>query len=439
MPLQFASEVITAAAGSDPARHAFRGAVAMAVVDDKPVLDLAVGTSWPADCITDPAAAHAAVGPMRRDCVFDLASLTKVMATAPSVLLLVDRGMLALDDPVQLFFPQAAGTSLGLVTVRQLLLHTSGLPQQADLFAAAYRPAMSEGGPADNLVGGAVSVVSKMRLLTPPGTHVNYSCAGYIVLGGIVEAVADCSLQEFATANIFAPLGMSDTGFFSLDRSLPASARGRIVPTESRSTNPRASAYAAAFARRGLWLDEWRARHIDGDTACGIVYDDESGWLGGVAGNTGLFSTARDIAAFGGMWLRDGAAPDGRQVLSPAAVAAAKRCYTCGCTGDDMRGLGWQLPSSDKSLGDWAMPDTFGHAGFTGTGLWITPSLRLVTVLLTNRLQLSRDCNRMPRLRKLFNNAVFAEITAMHRRTGGNGDGETTEARRSACRADLAH
>jgi CubicO group peptidase (beta-lactamase class C family) len=434
MVLNYASQVITAATGSDPNRHAFRGAVAVVIANDRPVLELAAGTAWPEP---EPAAAstatsgppsaapasQAAVGPMRLDYIFDLASLTKVMATAPSVLLLVDHGLLALDDPVQLFFPQAAGTPLGLVTVRQLLLHTSGLPQQADLFASAYRmpcpgPADANGGCRDGLVGGAVSVISKMRLLTPPGTNVNYSCAGYIVLGAIVEAVAGCSLHDFATENIFEPLGMADTGFFPLDRPLPATACGRVVPTESRSTNPRASAYAAAFTQRGLWLDEWSARHIAApgssiaDTACGVVYDDESGWLGGVAGNTGLFSTARDIAAFGRMWLHEGAGPDERQVLSGAAVAAAKRCYTSQCSGGDMRGLGWQLPSADKSLGDWAFPDSFGHAGFTGTGLWITPSLSLVTVLLTNRLQLSRDCNRMPRLRKLFNNAVFAEVTA---------------------------
>ena len=395
-------QVIARWTGDDPSVHAYPGAVALVQVKGKVLMEKAFGKAWTGDA-KDP---WVASGDMRTDCVFELASLSKIISTTTAALILLDRGEITLDDPVQYFFPETAGTPLGSVCIWHILTHTSGLPQQPDLFASAYRSNSGNGEYEP------VDVISKIRPLWEPGVHVQYSCAGYIVLGRIIEKVSGMRLDEFARRNIFEPMGVKSTGYMPLDQARPDWARGRIVPSETRSTNPRSTAFAHTFRARGLWLDEWEARHINGDVVCGLIYDDEAGWLGGVAGNTGVFSTASDVAKFGQMWLDEGAGPDGKQIISPAAVRTATRCWTAHCTGNDLRGLGWQFPSREKSLGDFAPEGTFGHAGFTGTGFWIAPSLGLVSVLLTNRLQFARENLRVLRVRKMFNNAVYAEVEA---------------------------
>ena len=220
---------------------------------------------------------------------------------------------------------------------------------------------------------------------------------------------------------------MKDTMFLPLDRPLPDRIRGRIVPTEPRSATLRGREIMGAFAELEMAASmsdgrhgprdcrlhnsqrEWTVRHIANDIPCGVVHDENAAWLGGVAGNAGLFSTAEDLAKFGQMYLNEGVY-NGQRILSSAAVQLATKDLTEDIPGDEHRGLGWQLVTPGGPLGDLAPFGCFGHTGFTGTVIWIDPKHELVAVLLTNRLQFTRLNTHILRVRRLFINAVFAEL-----------------------------
>lgn len=273
---------------------------------------------------------------MTLDTVFDLASLTKVVATTPAILQLAARGVLSLDAPVARYWPEFAASGKAAITVRQLLAHTSGLPAGIDLRAAA-RPEQAR------------RLLAAIRPIARAGGDPLYSDVNFAILGELVRRVSGQPLGVYAARNVFKPLGMNDTGF-----QPPAAKRPRIAPTD-RENEPR---------RRGAVHDPLAAR------------------LGGVAGNAGLFGTAADLARYARALLAGG---DG--ILAPATVTSmfSPQTYPAALP----RGLGWRL-GAPLASNRAALPPVgaAGHLGYTGTGLWIDPVTGIYVVILSNRVHL---------------------------------------------------
>ena len=277
---------------------------------------------------------------MTVDTIFDLASLTKPVATATSVLILWQRGLLELDAPVARYLPEFAGEGKEGVTVRHLLLHTGGLPAANPLSDYADGPEA------------ALRRILTCKLIASPGERFVYSDLGFIVLGELVARLAGKPLDQFAAEEIFSPLGMSDTGFCP-DPAL----RPRIAPTEKSGQE---------FLR-------------------GVVHDPRAARLGGVAGHAGLFSTADDLWKFAAMLLNRGTW-GGRTILAPHALRIMTQPHGLpGCRG--FRALGWdvQSPLSSNRSPEYS-PFAFGHGGFTGTGMWVDPVNDLAVIFLSSRL-----------------------------------------------------
>jgi len=275
---------------------------------------------------------------MTVDTVFDLASLTKPVATATSVMLLVERGQLRLHDAASKYLPGFAQNGKHEITLEQLLTHQAGLI--ADNPLADYQD-----GP---LL--AWQRIDALQPVAAPGERFLYTDVGFLVLGRIVEEATGAGLAEFAQANIFQPLGMRDTGY---------------VPAESLRTRA-----APAERRDGRWLR-------------GEVHDPRAALLGGVAGHAGLFSTADDLARFCETLLRGGTGARGR-LMSPLTLREMTAPRE---VGGQRRGLGWDMRSKYSSnRGDLFSDRAFGHGGFTGTAAWIDPQLDLYVIFLANRL-----------------------------------------------------
>lgn len=293
--------------------------------------------------------------PMTVDTIFDLASLTKVVATAPAIMKLVERGQLRLNDPVVRYLPEFTGGGKDQVTVRMLLVHHSGLRPI---------PALPESwsGTSDVL-----TAIYRDELVAPPGARFIYSDTGYIVLGELVRRVSGLSLDEFFAREIAQPLGMQQTRFLP-----PPEWRPRIAPTEEIDL----PAGAAPGSGRGRLLR-------------GVVHDPRARGMGGVAGHAGLFGTADDLARFCRMILAAWSnTPAGTnplpQLLAPATVRkmAAPQSPPWSRT---RRGLGWDIDSVYSApRGELFSDSSFGHTGFTGTSIWIDPSSRTFVILLTN-------------------------------------------------------
>jgi CubicO group peptidase (beta-lactamase class C family) len=272
--------------------------------------------------------------------IYDLASLTKVVGTATAAMILYDEGRLELDAPVAKYLPAFSGGTKDIVTVRQLLTHTSGLPAGRDLRRLATS------------AWEARQLVMSTPLTCAPGRCLVYSDLGADVLGFTIEAITGQGLDAFLSERVFAPLGMNDTQF------RPAlSLRDRIAPTEVSS--PR------GYAIRGE------------------VHDENAWALGGVAGHAGLFSTAADLSLFAQMMLNRGTF-NGVRIVSDSAVAR----FTTRTTGT--RALGWDTANGEGSAGFHMGERAYGHTGFTGTSLWIDPDRDLFVVLLTNRVHAAR-------------------------------------------------
>jgi uncharacterized protein YbbC (DUF1343 family) len=295
--------------------------------------------------------------PMTVDTVFDVASLTKPVVTATSVMMLVERGKIALRDPVVRYLPEFApdGGDRKNVTVEQLLTHRAGLPPddpielytgtREEIFERKYRQPLEE----------------------PPGSRFRYSDVGYEVLGELVRRVSGEPLDRFAEDNIFRPLGMKDSHFRPVATSRFLGERmgltgpgippiSRIAPTERRE-------------------DRWMR---------GEVHDPRAYAVGGVAGHAGLFSTADDLSRYCRMILSGGKLGRAR-VLSALGVEALTRPRFFG--DDDLRALGWDVATAwSRNRGDLFPPGSFGHTGFTGTSLWLDPSSGTYVVFLSNRV-----------------------------------------------------
>jgi uncharacterized protein YbbC (DUF1343 family) len=276
--------------------------------------------------------------PMTTDTVFDMASITKPVATATSIMLLAERGQLKLGDKVAAIIPEFAANEKGSITIHDLLTHQSGLlPDNA---LADYENGADE----------ALRKICDLKLQAPTGTKFIYSDVNYILLGEIVRRVSGQSVHEFSRKNIFQPLGMKETGYLPEEEL-----RQRAAPTEERD---------------GHWMQ-------------GEVHDPRAHKLGGVAGHAGLFSTAEDLAIYAHMMIAGGQY-NGTRVLAPQTVATMTRGYKVAGV---QRGLGWDKRTGYSiNRGELLTDAAFGHGGFTGTVLWIDPELELFVIFLSNRV-----------------------------------------------------
>ena len=302
-----------------------------------------------------------AVEPQREamtvDTIFDLASLTKVVATATSIMILIEQGKVRLGDPVIQFIPEMKGGGRDAITVEQLLTHTAGFAPDFDLRErwTGYDEAIKR--------------LYREPLRNPPGARFVYSDINFIALGEVVRRVSGQMLDQFARRNIFVPLGMRDTGFVPDPRL-----RSRIAPTEKR--RGQLSYLGDTGENSGPQGEQWLR---------GQVHDPTSFRMDGVAGHAGLFSTADDLSIFCQMIL-NGGIYNGVRILSPMAVATMTRPRAIAENGA-ARGLGWDLATTfSTNKGDLFPLGSFGHTGFTGTSLWIDPASDSFVVFLSNRV-----------------------------------------------------
>lgn len=306
--------------------------------------------------------------------IFDLASLTKVMATAPSVMILCERGYFRLDDPLCLFIPGFGGGGKEHISIRQLLTHTAGLPAHLHFWSMG----LLQEEIIDHICGLTLDASAVL------GQRVLYTDLGYMMLGELVKDISGENLADFARKNIFDPLGMCDTSFVP-----PKSSLSRIAATEYRSD-----------LGKLMW---------------GEVHDENAYAMGGIAGHAGLFGTAGDVAKYAAMWLGKGKV-GGTTVLSANTVRVATSAHT---PSDERRGLGWSLPSHIfSSGGDLISRQAFGHTGFTGTSLWCDPDSDIGIILLTNRVHAGRDSQVIAPLRARFANSVLAAVSGSIRANG---------------------
>ena len=293
--------------------------------------------------------------------IFDLASVSKVVATTTMAMVLYDRGDLDLDTPVRNIIPEFAGEDprRDEITVRMLLAHSSGLPAYAKLFEKARTR--------DDLLHRAFS----MPLAAEPGSVAVYSDIGFIILGEALARIAGESLDRFCQSNIFGPLGMSRTSYCP-----PRTMRAMIPPTAD---------------------DTWfRHRIVQGE-----VHDENAGVLGGVAGHAGVFSCAGDIAVFAQSLLSGNLVPP--ETLS---LFARRDTEPAGSS----RALGWDTPSRPSQSGKYFSPSSFGHLGYTGTSLWIDPERQLSVTLLTNRTWPDNRNQAIQQVRPAFHDAVVEAL-----------------------------
>lgn len=293
--------------------------------------------------------------------LFDLASLTKVIATTTAAMILEEAGQLDLNRTVVSYLPEFNSPEKAGITVRQLLTHNGGLEAGGNAYNARGREAY-------------LQLINARPLEYTPGTRMIYSDWDMILLQLVVERISGKTLDVFATEKIFKPLGMNDTYF------LPSFAlRPRIAPTQH---------------------DESR-----GGLLWGTVHDGNAYMMGGVAGHAGLFSTAKDLAIFSLMML-NGGEYNGARIARPSTIAR----WTARQGRESTRTLGWDTPDGGSSAGAFFSPWSYGHIGFTGTSIWIDPQKDLFVVVLTNRVNPTSNNTRHVHLRRDVVDAVQQSV-----------------------------
>ena len=295
--------------------------------------------------------------------VFDLASVSKAVATTTMAMILYERGLIDLEAPVVSIVPEFAGSDARRndVTVRMLLAHSSGLPAYEKLFLKSKTR--------DELLAATCAT----PLAADPGTTAKYSDIGFIILAIALERIADEGLDRFCQHEVFGPLGMTHTTF-----NPPAAWRASIPPTADDRT--------------------FRNRIIQGE-----VQDENASVLGGVAGHAGLFATAEDLATFAHVLLQGG-----RPLVRPETLAPFTRRETA--PEGTSRALGWDTPSSPSQSGKYFSARSFGHLGYTGTSLWIDPERQLSVTLLTNRTWPDCENKAIKDVRPAFHDAVVEAL-----------------------------
>jgi serine-type D-Ala-D-Ala carboxypeptidase len=296
--------------------------------------------------------------------LWDLASLTKVVGMTSAMMQLVEQGKVKLDAPVQRYLPEWQGKNKEKVTVRDLITHRSGLPA----FKTYYKLNVSPDS--------TLKLFFATPLDTLPGVRMVYSDIGAILLGKIVERVSGESLDRYLARHVFRPLRMTDTQYRPDSSLLP-----RIAPTE---------------------VDPWRGRLIRGE-----VHDENAYALGGVSAHAGLFSTAHDLTRLARAYL-DGGVLDGARFAKAATI---RQFTTVQDSTFSSRALGWDTPSEHSSAGHFLERPAFGHTGFTGTSIWIAPQHDLYVILLTNRVNPTREHSRVGPVRV---DVADAAMRALH-------------------------
>jgi CubicO group peptidase (beta-lactamase class C family) len=297
------------------------------------------------------------------DTIFDVASLSKPVATTTMAMLLYERGFLEIDSPVAAILPELntnPDPRSSQITFRMLLSHSSGLPAHVRLYEKA--------------AGDEVFVSAcKLPLEAAPGSRAEYSDIGFILLGRALERLADEDLFSFCRREVFGPLGMTRTMF-----TPPPALRPSIPPTRD-ATKP------------------------GGKPAQGEVNDENASALGGIAGHAGVFSTAGDLGMFANCLLRDG-----NPILRPETVALfmSRQNLPAGSSW----ALGWDTPTQPSQSGNYLSPRAYGHLGFTGTSLWIDPERRLSVTLLTNRTWPDSRSQEIKKVRPSVHNAIVEAL-----------------------------
>jgi len=297
--------------------------------------------------------------PVSAESIFDLASVSKVLATTSMAMVLYERGLLDLDTPVIGVVPEFADEDARRreITCRMLLAHSSGLPAHEKLYLHAHSR--------EELIRAAMRVPLK----ADPGTQAEYSDIGFIVLGLALERLAGELLDVFCRREVFGPLGMSQTGF-----NPPGAWKSRIPPTADDRI--------------------FRKRIIQGE-----VYDENASVMGGVSPQAGVFSTASDTALFAEAMLSGGT-----PVVHPETLAVFTRREIS--PAGTSRALGWDTPSKPSQSGKYLSQASFGHLGYTGTSLWIDPERQLSVTLLTNRTWPDGSNRAIKEVRPRFHDAV---------------------------------
>jgi CubicO group peptidase (beta-lactamase class C family) len=300
--------------------------------------------------------------------MYDMASLTKVIATTTAAMMLEEQGKIDLDRSVASYLPEFSAPDKAPITLRMIATHRGGL----EAFAALYKEFRGR----DQYL----TQINLRPLKSVPNTEMVYSDWDMILLQLVMERVTGQPLDQFVTEKIFAPLGMNSTMFN------PDSARffSRIAPTELDT--------ATGGLMRGL--------------VHGRVHDENAFAIGGVAGHAGLFSTAHDLAIFCQMLL-NGGEYNGVRIVKPETIAR----WTAPQNRGSSRALGWDTPSKNSSSGQYFSPRSFGHTGFTGTSIWVDPERDLFVILLTNRVYPTRANNKQVPLRKAVADAAQMAIT----------------------------
>ena len=296
--------------------------------------------------------------------MYDLASLTKVVATTTAAMILEEEGKLDISRTVQSYLPEFNAPDKAAITVRMLLTHRGGL----EAFAPLWKDTR---GRADYL-----AQINARPLANPPGTKMVYSDWDFILMQDIIERITGTTLDAFVAARIFGPLGMTSTRF--LPDTTDAALMRRIAPTEK---------------------DTLRGQ------IHGTVHDPNAWALGGVSGHAGLFSTARDLAIFVQM-LQNGGSYKGTHILTAATITR----WTAPQDPHSSRALGWDTPSDVSSAGRYFSPRSFGHTGFTGTSIWIDPERGVFVILLMNRVNPRGLATRHTQLRRDVADAVQSAI-----------------------------
>lgn len=298
-------------------------------------------------------------GTPTRATIYDLASLTKIVATTTLMLQLVDQNRITLDAPVTQYLPEWKGPGAGQVTIRHLLTHSSGLAA----WRAFYKEALDRNDARAQLMLVGPDV--------PPGTRYLYSDMNFMLLGAVIEKLTSLPLDSAFLQLVARPLQLRDTRFRP-----DSSERSRTAPTE---------------------FDPWRQRQLRGE-----VHDENASRFDGVSGHAGLFSTADDLARVARMWLNGGTL-DGVRFASAPSVALFTAVQDSLLS---KRALGWETPTGSNSAGRRLSARAFGHTGFTGTSLWIDPSRDLFVVLLTNRVNPTRENRKIGGVRTALADAV---------------------------------
>ena len=296
--------------------------------------------------------------------LWDLASLTKVVGLTSAMMLLVESRRIDLDAPLQRYIPEFTGRGKEGVTVRHLLTHSSGLPAWRPLYKEAEGPEA------------ALALAIATPLDTMPGVRMVYSDLGAIILGELVARVSGQSFESFVRDRVFAPLGMHETMFRPPERL-----RARIAPTE---------------------VDPWRQRHLRGE-----VHDENAFALGGVSSHAGLFSTATDLVRLARMYLGGGAL-DGRQFVATSTIDLFTAVQDSALS---HRALGWETPNGTNSAGRLMSKRSFGHTGFTGTSFWVDRERGVFVILLTNRVNPTREHRGITGVRTAVADAVMGMVS----------------------------